>query len=187
MLSGGGIGGSPPSQGGWTIQGRPRRHACLRPAWLSSPLCLGDSVSMHGPPHPPSPAGIFPLSAAGFEQLQAAMERLTLNDASGAAAACGPSHQTACLPCADSAGSSLLLLPSPQLLPTHVCLDGIPRSLRGRPWLPYPRLLLEHICLVEIPVWAPLPARLQSRCDGRIAMRWAPASAAASWACCTWM
>lgn len=30
------------------------------------------------------PAGIFPLSAAGFEQLQAAMERLTLNDASGA-------------------------------------------------------------------------------------------------------
>ncbi|GAB4818255.1 hypothetical protein N2152v2_005301 [Parachlorella kessleri] len=27
-------------------------------------------------------AGIFPLSAAGFEQLQAAMERLTLNDAS---------------------------------------------------------------------------------------------------------
>ena len=29
------------------------------------------------------PAGIFPLSADGFEQLQAAMERLTLNDASG--------------------------------------------------------------------------------------------------------
>ncbi|EFN57155.1 hypothetical protein CHLNCDRAFT_56093 [Chlorella variabilis] len=28
-------------------------------------------------------AGIFPLSADGFEQLQAAMERLTLNDASG--------------------------------------------------------------------------------------------------------
>lgn len=37
-------------------------------------------------PHPPTP-GIFPLSAAGFEQLQAAMERLTLNDASGASAA----------------------------------------------------------------------------------------------------
>lgn len=32
---------------------------------------------------PPPSAGIFPLSAAGFEQLQAAMERLTLNDASG--------------------------------------------------------------------------------------------------------
>ena len=30
-----------------------------------------------------SDAGIFPLSASGFEQLQAAMERLTLNDASG--------------------------------------------------------------------------------------------------------
>ena len=29
--------------------------------------------------------GIFPLSADGFEQLQAAMERLTLNDASGGA------------------------------------------------------------------------------------------------------
>jgi hypothetical protein len=30
-----------------------------------------------------SPAGIFPLSAAGFEHLQGAVERLTLNDASG--------------------------------------------------------------------------------------------------------
>ena len=39
------------------------------------------------------PAGIFPLSAAGFEQLQAAMERLTLNDASGAVPQVCPGNQ----------------------------------------------------------------------------------------------
>ncbi|KAL4425285.1 hypothetical protein ABPG75_009301 [Micractinium tetrahymenae] len=53
---------------------------------------VGDTWHHYRKPVPPLPgfkpaksmvfAGIFPLSAAGFEQLQAAMERLTLNDAS---------------------------------------------------------------------------------------------------------
>lgn len=53
---------------------------------------VGDTWHRHRAPAPPLPgfrpaksmvfAGIFPLGAAGFDQLQAAMARLTLNDAS---------------------------------------------------------------------------------------------------------
>lgn len=58
---------------------------------LLAPLPKPLSSYPHTPTHPQARPtlrlpGIFPLSAAGFEHLQAAMERLTLNDASGAAA-----------------------------------------------------------------------------------------------------